>query len=388
MLIFDAPYVSDRLAAYAAAAKIPVLANAFSRNMARDYDLALLDDDAFLEGIAAGKRLLTVSENALEWVYGHVKDARMLEGIRLMKDKHALRRALQPLYPDYFFLQVPAKNLSELEISALPMPFILKPSVGFYSIGVYIVTSEQDWKLALEDIHANLNTWTSIYPEKVVGKNNFLIESLISGEEYALDAYFNESGEPVILNILKHDFSSEKDVKDRLYYTSKEVIEKHLDKFTQFLRTINSILKVRNFPAHIEVRVAEDGSVIPIECNPMRFCGWGTSDIADFAFGLNTCDSYLNNRVPQWTALLSGKENQIFSFVILDKPRIAAEDGMTFDYQALNASFTKVLHLRRMQKPEYPMFGFVFAQTPADNMAELDKIMRSDLTEYLRKRTR
>ena len=55
--------------------------------------------------------------------------------------------------------------------------------------------------------------------------NKFIVEQYVDGDEFAMDAYFNQKGEPVILGIFKHLFSSATDVSDRIYYTSKDIIE-------------------------------------------------------------------------------------------------------------------------------------------------------------------
>lgn len=60
---------------------------------------------------------------------------------------------------------------------------------------------------------------------QVLDTGKFIIEENIEGEEFAVDAYFNSKEKPVILNILKHIFSSENDVSDRVYFTSKSVME-------------------------------------------------------------------------------------------------------------------------------------------------------------------
>ena len=56
-----------------------------------------------------------------------------------------------------------------------------------------------------------------MYPNHVVNSTKFLIEEMIEGEEYAVDAYFDRDGEPVILNIFQHPFLNSKDVSDRIY---------------------------------------------------------------------------------------------------------------------------------------------------------------------------
>jgi hypothetical protein len=51
----------------------------------------------------------------------------------------------------------------------------------------------------------NLN----IFPENVLNTSNFIIEEFIRGEEYAIDYYYDNNGDAVLLNVLHHLFSSE-----------------------------------------------------------------------------------------------------------------------------------------------------------------------------------
>ena len=94
----------------------------------------------------------------------------------------------------------------------------------------------------------------------MVNNTNFLVESYLDGEEYAIDAYFNEQGETIILDILKHDFAGTEDVSDRLYYTSKVVVEDTMQAMKDFLIKSNELLGFKNFPVHVEVRVDEAGA--------------------------------------------------------------------------------------------------------------------------------
>ena len=61
----------------------------------------------------------------------------------------------------------------------------------------------------------------NLYPTKVLDTNTFIIEECIEGDEFAFDAYYDEFGNPVLLNTFKHYFASRNDVSDRVYYTSK-----------------------------------------------------------------------------------------------------------------------------------------------------------------------
>ncbi len=379
MVILENPYVSDELCAYLEKSRTPVLHNAVAESLRARHALNLLDDTDFLRGLS-GQRLYTTSENALEWVYAHVPDQDLLRAVRLMKDKHALRQAIRPLYPDYAFSEVSMRDLRTLDPDSLPLPLILKPSVGFFSMGVYAVSTQEDWFSALADIEQHMDGWRAAYPEGVLSDARFLLESFIQGDEYAVDCYFDAQGRAVILNIMHHFFSSDADVSDRLYCTGREIIESTRQPFTEFLNAVNGCLGVRNFPAHVELRVDKD-RIIPIEFNPLRFSGWCTTDLALFAFGLNTCACYLTNSRPDWDVLLAGKENRLYSVIVLDKPEHVA--GKSFDYAGLCDNFAKVLTLRRLEEPDCPVFGFLFTETPADQRQELDRIMRSDLTEFL-----
>jgi 5-formaminoimidazole-4-carboxamide-1-beta-D-ribofuranosyl 5'-monophosphate synthetase len=57
----------------------------------------------------------------------------------------------------------------------------------------------------------------SIFPENVLNTSNFIIEEFIRGEEYAIDYYYDNNGDAVLLNVLHHLFSSGTDTSDRVY---------------------------------------------------------------------------------------------------------------------------------------------------------------------------
>jgi len=180
---------------------------------------------------------------------------------------------------------------------------------------------------------------------------------------------------------MKHDFSSIADVSDRLYYTGKEIIEDKLEQFTDFLSKANKNINARNFPLHAEVRV-KDGRIVPIEFNPMRFAGWCTTDLVYFAFGFKTYDYYFKNEKPDWHAILRGKENKLYTLIVLDKPN-NLQSEYDFDYDRLCAIFKKVLCIRKLDYKEHPVFGFLFTETDSNDRSELDHMIKSDLKEFL-----
>jgi len=298
-----------------------------------------------------------------------------------MKNKVKFRELLKEIYPEFFFKEVKLKDLKVLDFGTLPLPFIIKPSVGFFSVGVYTITNQDDWNNAINNIFANTQEWKKSYPDNVVGNSTFVLEEYINGEEYAVDAYYDENGKAVILNIMKHDFSSISDVSDRLYYTGKEIIEDKLSTITNFLNEANKHIQAKNFPLHAEVRI-DDNRIMPIEFNPMRFAGWCCTDLVYFAFGFRTYDYYFNNIKPDWDHLLQGKENKLFTLIVLDKPE-DFQCGDNFDYNKLCAMFGKVLSIRKLDYQKHPVFGFLFTETYLNDRRGLDYIIKLDLNEFI-----
>ncbi len=100
------------------------------------------------------------------------------------------------------------------------------------------------------------------------------------------------------------------DVRDRIYTTSKLIIEENLADFTDFAGKIGKLAQLKNFPVHIEVR-RENGVLMPIEVNPMRFGGWcTTADISHLAYGFNPYLCYFLQEKPNWDEALKRKRRQ------------------------------------------------------------------------------
>jgi hypothetical protein len=214
--------------------------------------------------------------------------------------------------------------------------------------------------------------------------DRFIIEECIVGEEFAVDVYFDGNGEPVILNILGHLFASENDVSDRVYMTSPTIIRTWLDRFTAYLGEMGSRAHLTHFPAHVELRVDKNGRIIPIEVNPMRFAGWCVADLTFHAWGFNPYSYYLDGKKPHWESILARHEGQAVGVLVAD---VAADvDCATItsvDYQGLAARFSNPLELRRINVHEYPVFAFVFARVPEDDLKEFKNLLHSDLKEFL-----
>lgn len=330
--------------------------------------------------------IYTASENSISWIMKHLDSSPIPGKIELFKNKAKFRELIRPLAPDFFFKEVAVQDLPFLQISELPLPFIIKPTVGFFSMGVHKVSSITDWDNTLASIQSEIEQIKGLYPEEVLNINFFIIEEIIDGEEFAVDAYLNTVGEPVILSIFRHPFSSNMDVGDRVYTTSKEIIEKNLAEFTTFVGEIGRLADLRNIPMHLELRRREDGRLLPIEVNLMRFGGWcSTADLTSAAYGFNPYLAYYRGENPDWAKLTAGKEGKLFSIIILNNSTGFPSDQVaSFDFEALLSMFDKPLEIRKIDHKKYHVFGFVFVETRADQMNELDVVLRSDLRGFVR----
>ena len=274
LFIVEEPYVSDLAIKTLEDMHAPVLRNAFVSNF-KDADLNLVDE------IDADCKIYSNSENATGLVLKQLPGSKIAEQVELCKNKYEFRRRLQSVYPDFRFKRIAPEDF-DFE-NDLPEKFIIKPTIGFLSMGVHKVESKEEWDNVKAAIKAEVKDFKRNFPDSVLSPAEFIVEELIEGEEFAIDVYFDKAGAPVVLNVFKHPFAGKDDVSDRLYLTSREIIESNLAPFTAALERIGRVFELKDFPAHIEVIREKGGRVVPVEINPMRFAGWCTTDLAYFA---------------------------------------------------------------------------------------------------------
>lgn len=383
MIILDEPYASPLLVQWCALTQHPVLDTAFARRLTAQEaaSLHLVGEAEAIRRIDDGERIYTNSENALAWILDHTHNEVLNDAIRLFKDKAAMRTALAPLAPHLLFQTYSQDELMVLDGSELPLPVVLKPSVGFCSMGVYSIFTLEDWASALEDIAQQQAVWAKRYPDSVVDPGLFIVEGYLRGVEYAIDMYYDSEGHAHCLNIMRHDFADTEDTSDRLYSTSHEIICATEERFTVWLDEVNAIVGARDFPAHVEIRVDEDATIIPIEFNPLRFAGLGGTDIAYWAWGLRTYEAYLNGEVPDLKALSAPFAGKVFTMSLLN-PDPKADLSKPFLYDEFAARFSTVLDFHRFDVNAIGSYGFLFLETDASTASELEFLLHSDLLEF------
>lgn len=387
MIILDKPFISDFLKQTIEENCFPVIKTDIAVELGFSKRVNILSEEDTVQKVKSSENNLiySTSENSIGWIAENLSFTDLPDKIELFKNKVKFRTLIKEMYPDFYFREIRLDELDDLSVESIPMPFIIKPTVGFFSMGVYKVTSASEWREVKQMLISELLSVKSLYPTEVLNTTSFIIEQCIEGDEFAVDAYFDASGEPVILNIYKHVFSSNDDVSDRVYISSKKIIESNIDQFTEFLVEVGKRADVKNFPVHVEIRCEQDGSIVPIEINPMRFGGWcTTADMTYLAYGFNPYTFYFSQTKPDWNEILKNKVGKLYSIIVLDNSTgIEGNKITSFNYDLLLSNFENPLELRKIDCKEYPIFGFLFTETTEDNFSEIESILKSDLNEFI-----
>ena len=387
MIIIDKPFASDLLINTIKKNNFPLIATQTAKNMISDESLNWISESKAKEMFKnePNSLLYSNSENSISWIDRNLEMSSLPAQVEVFKNKIKFRELLKDLYPNYYFKGLKYDELRSVNTGDLIFPFIIKPAVGFFSIAVLRVNNKEEWETTLDKIDVEMLKLQKAYPKEVLNGSDFIIEEIIKGEEYAIDCHFDKNGEAVILHIMHHVFSSESDMNDRVYSTSIDIMELYKDEILKFLNVLSKRVGLKNFPAHIEIRITEDGFINPIEVNPLRFGGWCTSaDLTWHAYKSNSYECLLNGQTPNWKEIYKGREGKKYSVIVLNNSSGINEDDIdSFDYDKLENDFRKPLEIRKVDYKKFTIFGFLFVETESDNEYELDKILNSDLKEYI-----
>jgi hypothetical protein len=371
MVILEEPYISEMLTHYLETTQIPVLKNSFAVNSNLNNLLNLIDPNDFIRQYNTSKKIYSVSEYALEWVTQNLHDDQLNRWIGFLKNKVRFREISSNLYPDLFFREISYTHLFSYDISGMEFPFVLKPAVGFLSAGVHIISNPADWENALDEIRQNFKQLARTFPDSVVKDSTFILESYIHGKEFAIDLYFRKK-EPVIINIFEHPFSSEKDVSDTLYVTSKKIFDTYLPVFTEYSRLLNQSMKIDNIPVHMELRTNGD-RIVPIEINPLRFTGMCLNELLFYITGKHPLYYYFSDSAPDYKEMWKGKEDCIYSFSLIEK-QPGSPDNATVP-ETISQLYSDILEIRYPNNPNLNILAYILSRTNEQNQQELDNIL-------------
>jgi len=385
MVILEKPYVSDFLQQTVVNLQIPVLKTDFVETLSFSKNMKLLEPNDFFSEIKNNPEILLYSnsENSGQWLNSYIPDNEITKLVNKLKDKSVLRDLFSKIYTDFWYKTFSLNEILNLEYTNLPKQFVVKPKRGFASICIHSVFSENDWEKAKSSIKKEVVEMQNVFPDLVVSLQEFIIESFIEGKELAIDAYFDTNGNPVILNVLTHLHSSKYDMSDRLYVTSDEIFNDYYEPILKYLEQMNELLKIKNFPFHLEMIADNQNRIIPVEINPMRFMGFCVADVDFLFYGVNPYEFYFKNLKPNWSEILKSRENKIFALMVIDIPKHLDREKIKFNYDKFIKYYTKPLHYIQMDYTVFPMSIIMFAEVEKTNFSEFEYILNSDIMEFI-----
>ncbi len=175
MFLIDLPFVSDFLIKTIRDNNYKVVATKEARELILDESLNWISENDAVRLINDNPNIpiYSNSENAIAWIVNNLDSSKLSKQIELFKNKAGFRSLIKDSFPDFFFKTVALEEIQTLNLEETPFPFVIKPSYGFFSLGVHIVRNIADWNTAKKELnHKNLK---SIYPKEVLNVSTFII---------------------------------------------------------------------------------------------------------------------------------------------------------------------------------------------------------------------
>ncbi len=248
------------------------------------------------------------------------ENTRILRDIQRLKDKSHFRDWISQVYDDIWYETVSLNELSNMEYPGRPC--VIQVAVGFGSKGIAIVKNESEWDKAKDNAIISAKKGENIFGKTVVNSDKWVVVEYFTGEEYAVDGFITDKGKPVITGIYQHVFKDANDTSDRVYLTSKSIMESYLDKV---LDSIKPILKAKEAKSlfgtlfHLEFKDDKENGkhIFPIEWNIFRLGGYGLNKLTKFAFDINPYDYYFKQKEVNWKKILKKSDGKIHYFVLV-----------------------------------------------------------------------
>ncbi len=381
MFILDNPFISELLYSTVNKNSYPVLDTPLvSGKVSNPLNSCIASE---LLNKINNPKIYTNSENSINWILSNLTGTNLPDMISLFKDKARFRELLKKIYPDFYFKKISYNELDKLNADEFKYPIVIKPSVGFLSFGVYTVYEKKELDIVVNKIKSEMEKVKETFPKEVLNSDNFIIEEFIKGDEYALDVYYDDNSNPVILNVFKHPFADKYDVSDRMYITSASIIKENYSGFYDLLKKIGEVSNLKNFPMHIELRLNND-KIIPIEVNPLRFAGWCTTDLAYYAYNINVYEYFMNNKIPDWNKIYNNDPSSVYAFVMAEVPLdVNKNDIISFDIESFKKDTNaEILNVREFDYSTKPMFCVLFIKQ--NNFDSIRHILKLDVKKYIK----
>ena len=352
-------------------------------NLLRDHPSIRVVTKDELQGdpnlrIKKGDKVIIATETVLDEALNKLDDDEKKEMVSRLKNKVTCRQMLASIFPDFFFREIPVRDLPKIDL-APGEKFFVKPIKGYWGSAAFPVDAQTDRVALMHEIEAQLTKRTNIFSEQVVAKDRLIVEEFLEGEEYAVDMFFDESGEPVITNVCHHPLPKKLDYLHVVYYTSYEVYRDLYPKFLEFFHALNRSLHARSLPIHGEFKLHK-GKLTPIELNPLRFGSDGFADLSFHAFGFNPFLCFAENRAPDWEELWKGREKKIFAFYLGYNGSDLDTGHFRPDLRNFRRLFSHILSDTAMNYQDTLAFAVMYIEE--DSLERIHELLGVEFNEY------
>ena len=333
-----------------------------------------LRDQPDLRFTTVDKVCLT-TESILDDVLSRLDDENRRNAVLKLKDKFAFRELLKSIYPDFYFKQCRLDDLPAEKLNR-DSRYVVKPVKGCFGTGVRVIDGDINIPELLVEIKAELARNGAVLSSEVLTPDEFLIESYIEGEEYAVDMFYDSHGKPVITNVYHHPMPNNPAYLHMLYYASRETFDKVYQPAKEFFTKLNQTLQVTNLPIHAEFRL-HNRRLTPIELNSFRFGGMGLGNLGYHALGINSYQHFINDTEPHWDAVWHNKDNA-FGFFIAYIGQSSDVSKTQPDWARLRQQFSRIILEVPFDYKTQLAFGILYIEEKQERLAEILKIEFDD----------
>jgi len=350
-------------------------------------EITLLTDETLLEKnirIHSQDKFYLPSDTTYSKI-SHLLDESWQKRIESFRNKYAFRQKLKKVFPDFYFDRIAIADLKNHVFNFKKNSnYIIKPETGFMAGGVYEINEQTDTQQIAEKLNQELNYFKKIYPN--IFSDKLMIEEYVDGDEYAVDMYYDDAGNPVILNIYHHPASNSA-YPQLLYYTCQTIFDQHHQSFYHFFKKLNASFEMKSFPIHAEFKYSSQKKLIPIEFNVCRFGGMGLADLTYYTFGINPVEHFFNNQKLNFEKAWKKNKDNYYGWLL-------AYNASGYDtklYQPDREKFKKflsehvsIIHDVSLNYKTLPAFAIIYFSTK--NIGAIKTLLSLEFKKYFVKK--
>lgn len=440
--IITTPYISKQLKATLLKKNVPVhFGNRMLTSNEKNHKYQLIYDNKikFSSDSMNVQAIICNSEEGFNDLPPNFKSY-----LNVFKNKFAFRQTLRSRYPNFKFKKLDTVTTYELEQAFNEIgPFVIKPVVGYHSYGVYIVRNVSDIEGVYQKIRSIISSGiykdhiiNSFMIEELIDGTEYAIDLWydhidrnvnivnvmkheFAGTTDVSDTIYSTSID--IVRTVKPYFTQiEADIKDIVSKVKESCVDLVSDKILDLHNNLEStfnfhakhpeyiegvpynfksqiqdnmlcditlehLTKVRelyniSFPIHLEVKINNDGSLIPIEANGMRYAGMGAGEIGTYAFDICPYSNFFDKEIVDWNEISMRENDDIYSFFVLQ--RDTSREIESIDTNLYLSKFKCIIDNRIVASNEHPMVYITIFKSKCKD--EIQSLLHMDTNEIIK----